>query len=87
MIPKEALYRLGQIEFETGDYMNDDGYMMRIESTEMHDILKQAITEHEELKRDVKRFMELIPEVKFRPLQDEVYLLQQKLSKVGAKDV
>lgn len=42
--------------------------------------------EHEELKRDMKRFMELIPEVKFRPLQDEVYLLQQKLSKVGKEE-
>ena len=41
---------------------------------------------HEELKRDVKRFMELIPEVKFRTLQDEVYVLQQKLSKVGKKE-
>ena len=41
---------------------------------------------HEELKRDVKRFMELIPKVKFRPLQDEVYSLQQNLSKVGKEE-
>ena len=40
----EALYKLSQIEFETGDYMNDDGYMMKIVSTEMYDILKKSLT-------------------------------------------
>ena len=40
----EALYKLSEIEFETGDYMNDDGYMMRIESTEMYDLIRKALT-------------------------------------------
>ena len=45
-----------------------------------------SIRTNDELVRDVKRFMELIPKVKFRPLQDEVYSLQQKLSKVGKEE-
>ena len=40
----ETLYKLSQIEFETGDYMNDDGYMMKIVSTEMYDILLKSLT-------------------------------------------
>jgi hypothetical protein len=40
----EALYKFSQIEFETGDYMSDDGYTMKIESTEMYDILLKALT-------------------------------------------
>ncbi len=40
----EALYKISQIEFETGDYMNDDGYMMTIVGTEMYAILLKALT-------------------------------------------
>ena len=66
--------------------LGDNGICVSDYHEEELNEIGNALTELEELKRDVKRFMELIPKVKFRPLQDEVYSLQQKLLKVGKEE-
>lgn len=46
-------------------------------------VLLQSITELEELKKDVARFLEVIPKPVYRPLHGEAYELYEKLSKAG----
>ena len=57
-------------------------YIARLEER-----LEATEKKYEELKRDVKRFMELKNNITNREEMDEFWEIDNKLSKVGAKDV
>ena len=81
MTPKEALEIV--LSLSTWDCYNDEFHEWTEEETEAYELLKEALTELEELKRDVRRFMEL-----YNPPQpnDEYDDLRIKLSKVGKEN-
>jgi paraquat-inducible protein B len=54
--------------------------------TKTFELLKKALTELEELKRDVKRFMELKNNITNREEMDEFWEIDNKLSKVGKEE-
>ncbi len=80
MTPKEALDKLTEyIKLDEYDY----------ETSGVGDaerLLGQALTELEELKRDVKRFMELKNNITNREEMDEFWEIDKKLSKVGKEE-
>lgn len=53
---------------------------------ENFEIIEKALTELEELKRDVKRFMELKNNITNREEMDEFWEIDNKLSKVGNEE-
>ena len=78
MTPKEALSNLVTL-------MRDE-YNFPFNLTTEYKVLKQALTELEELKRDVKRFMELKNNITNREEMDEFWEIDNKLSKVGNEE-
>ena len=83
MTAKEALLNLVTL-------MRDE-YNFPFNLTTEYKVLKQSLTELEELKRDVKRYFDLQYKNQFVSMtQNEIhdmYVLREKLMKVGAKDV
>lgn len=79
MTPKEALKT---------KYVGsgDNGEMLLAYTGEQVEIFKNAFTELEELKRDVKRFMEIFNISDDSMLWDEHNRLVKKLSKVGTEE-
>lgn len=67
--------------------MNDTGTDESASAIEWHNTLKQAITDYEQLQRDVARYFELQYKNQFdRMTQNEIhemYVLREKLLKVG----
>jgi uncharacterized protein YwgA len=77
MTPKEAFERIK--EFDSGGEFVciDEKYEEEL------NIVEQALTELEELKRDVKRFMELISKLRDNEEDIEMRKLRGNLLKVG----
>ena len=92
MTPKEALEEIqGTTETDWGfGFGDDDRYPMEynlFDDDERFNIIYQALTELEELKRDVKRFMEIANDcVVIDGCIREYIDLRRKLSKVGKEE-
>lgn len=80
MTPKEALENIKQHMKTYHRHPVDE------ELNEEIEIIEQYLNELEELKKNVARFLEVIPKPVYRPLHDEAYNLYTKLSKVGKQD-
>ena len=90
MTPKEALKEISNttISSRIGDWGMESRHVSDLSSTkEPLQIISQALNELEELKRDVKRFMELEEQDTFNSQEehDEFGVLYDKLLKVGVK--
>jgi len=83
MTPKQQLDKLAAYLLAQKEEVN-----VQLDYNEIASILsdvKQDLTEHEVLKKDVSRFLEVIPKPVYRPLHCEAYDLYDKLKKGVAK--
>jgi hypothetical protein len=84
MTPKEALEII--YSYQSWDCYNDEPNLLSDVELEALNVLKNALTELEELKRDVARFMELKNNITNREEMDEFWEIDNKLSKVGKEE-
>lgn len=91
-MPREALKKLDGLAktFENDYPSTEKGYQeMKKHREGLTATIEQALNEYEELKRDVKRFMELLnkdPKSTTNRESFEVVTLGEKLSKVGKEE-